>query len=323
MFKSVVCRIIIVIILTVWNISSGYSAVNYDTLATADNDVDSTLLYLKSKDFNRILDQAILYQNRADSLHRLSIEMRKEASRMDDPVSRGQFQKKIIRIEDSVLVLRSIANKQFMILSEGMPGSPGTIHPFLVKDTVISGITVYNYNLSDEFMARLDEIRQSPETESDDHGTLASKILVAENSASSPKKETSGSSSSKTASTKSSPSIPSGNYAGLIISDASPYGQGKSFERDYSIPPGVFYRIQLAVYRKALPADHFGGLAPITTENIPERDLIRYFAGKFSHMEDAKTALVKVRALGYPDAFMIGYYDGVKVSFSKLKGLEK
>ncbi len=172
-------------------------------------------------------------------------------------------------------------------------------------------------------MARLDEIRKSSETESNDQGTLASKIMAAENSVTSTKKETSGTSSLKTASSKSAPSIPSGNYTGLIISDASPYGPGKPFERDYTIPPGVFYRIQLAVYRKILPTDHFGGLAPITTEFIPERDLTRYFAGKFSHMEDAKTALVKVRALGYPDAFIIGYYDGVKVSFSKLKALEK
>jgi hypothetical protein len=69
--------------------------------------------------------------------------------------------------------------------------------------------------------------------------------------------------------------------------------------------------------------DHFGGLSPITTEYIPERELTRYFAGKFSRMEDAKAALVRVRALGYPDAFIIGYYDGVRVSFSKLRALEK
>jgi len=304
MFKSTHYRIWLIAIVLACSVKSGFAAGIYDTLNVAEPAAlsDSTMIYLESAEFNRILDKAILYQNRADSLYRISIEMRKEAARMDDPVSRGQYQKKIIRIEDSVLVLRSLANEQFLILAEGMPGNQRgkSIHPFLVKDTVLNGITVYKYDLSDEFMARLDEIRKSPET--------GSRAQVVENS---------GISTSKTSITKSALSP-----GGIHISETSPYGPGKPFERNYTVPPGVFYRIQLAVYRKELPADHFGGLSPITTEYIPERELTRYFAGKFKRMDNAKEALVKVRAMGYSDAFIIGYYNGAKASFSKLKALE-
>ena len=110
---------------------------------------------------------------------------------------------------------------------------------------------------------------------------------------------------------------------GFRISDVSPYNEDNPVERDFILPKGVFYRIQLAVYRNELAADHFGGLSPITTEAIPDRGLTRYFVGKFTRMEDVRSALVKVRALGYPDAFIVGYYDGQKSSFSKLKALEK
>ena len=51
--------------------------------------------------------------------------------------------------------------------------------------------------------------------------------------------------------------------------------------------------------------------------------MTRYFAGKFTRMENARSALLRVKSLGYPDAFIVGYYDGQKGSFSKLKALEK
>ena len=68
---------------------------------------------------------------------------------------------------------------------------------------------------------------------------------------------------------------------------------------------------------------HFGGLAPIMAEEIPGRNLTRYYVGKFTRMEEARKALNRVRSLGYRDAFIIGYYNGQKSSFSKLKALEE
>ncbi len=276
-FKSISQRTVIFLLIFSWSANPGSSQGVSDTLHPKDvQKKDSTLLLLDSPEFNKNLDQAILYQEQADNLNRQSIEMRKEAARIDDPIERGQLQKKIILVEDSVQVLRTMANEQFLILNESLPDymkekqGEESIHPFLVKDTVLNGITVYNYVLNEEFMASLEEIR---------------KPLEAAPVVSVPKTE-------------------------------------KSFEKDYTIPRGVFYRIQLAVYRNPLAADHFGELRPITTENIPERDLIRYFVGKFTRMDDARAALVKVKAMGYPDAFIVGYYDGVKASFSKLKALE-
>lgn len=256
---------------------------------------DSTMVLLNDLTFNRMLDRAIDYQHKADSLRRLSIEWRKEAAKMDDPTLRGRLQRRIILLEDSVEIYMALADEHFEFLNAGLPGEAKKVplHPFLIRDTVLNGITVYRYNLTEEFLALLREIRQPVVADSELPEPLQFK------------------------------NKPQKQLSGFRIFDSSPYSAGQPFEYEFSIPPGVFYRIQLAVYSKKIAPDHFGGLSPITTEPIPGRDLTRYFAGKFQRMEEARTALVKVRAMGYPDAFIIGYYDGLKGSFSKLKALEK
>jgi len=298
------------------------------TAENMDPVADSTLIYLMGTTFNRMLDQAIDYQRKADSLQRLSVEWRKQAARMDDPVSRGRIQKQIVQIEDSVAIFTNLANEHFSYLNAGIPekAKKEPQHPFLIKDTVLDGITVYNYNLNEEFITLLEEIR-TPKGDAITDQVAVVKKDVSSTGAKGPLPAVSKVPPASGPSDTESPAagLPAAGLpaAGFRIYDTSPYSGDNPVERDYTIPPGVFYRIQLAVYRNELQADHFGGLSPITTEAIPERGLTRYFVGKFTRMEEVRTALVKVRALGYPDAFIVGYYNGQKSSFSKLKALEK
>jgi hypothetical protein len=280
---------------------------------------DSFRMRLEGPEINAILDRAIHFQIRADSFQRVAIEWRKEAAVIDDPVARGRFQKRIIVLEDSLEVLRRIADNAFMELQNVLSEIPGyePVHPYLVRDTILHGITVYRYDLNEEFMEHLAGIReesQPPEVSP----SLSGNSVKAEEKAIA---EAQGEAANEHGGGPVERRQPSGE--GFTVFEVTPYGPDHPFEHDFTIPPGVFYRIQLAVYRNPLPADHFGGLSPITTEAIPERDLTRYFVGKFRRMDDAREALERVRTLGFSDAFIVGYYDGVKASFSKLKVLEK
>jgi hypothetical protein len=296
-FNGTLCQVLLFVLMS----GPADSAPLPDTIAVRD----SVLEYLDAPAFNRMLDRAIVYQKRADSLERLAVEWRKEASGMDDPVSRGRLQGRIVQIEDSAGIYNMLANEHFDFLSASLPEEREEIprHPFLVRDTVLNGITVYHYNLTDEFMARLDAIREEPDAGGS--GPAAAR-------------ESAGSGH-----TAEGEKLPSRETTGFRILDSSPYGPGKPFERDFTLPPGVFYRIQLAVYSKSVEPGQFGGLTPITTESVPGQELTRYFAGKFTRIDQAKAALTKIRAMGYPDAFIIGYYNGQKSSFSKLKALEE
>lgn len=247
---------------------------------------DTTGVFYENKTFNGFLDKAILYQQKADSLYTLSVEWRKELRNVYVPAGRMNLQKRITEAEDSIKIYREMAGTHFAY-ANGMIPFEKKRSPYLEKDTMLNGITVYQYKLTDDFMARLDDIEEA--------------------TASPPVQEAS-------------PSFIGINFR--IYAD-SPYSDAQTFEYDFPLPAGVFYRIQLAVYKTRLDPDRFKGLAPITTEKIPGKNLIRYFVGKFFSYQDAKQALGKVRAYGHEDAFIVGYYNGKKGSLSKLQELEK
>ncbi|MEN8157094.1 MAG: hypothetical protein ABFS10_09090 [Bacteroidota bacterium] len=102
----------------------------------------------------------------------------------------------------------------------------------------------------------------------------------------------------------------------------SPYNRNHPVPVDVAIPDGVFYRIQMGALGDAAAPDAFTGICPITAETIPERGLIKYYAGKFSIYADASDALVRVRSAGFEDAFIVSWYNGNPISTQRAKQLE-
>lgn len=250
------------------------------------NPADTSQVFYEDKTLNGFLDRAIMYQQKADSINELSIKWRKEILRMDDPAERTALQIRIALAEDSTGIYREMARVHFVYMNSTLPVEK-QLSPYLVKDTVLDGITVYQYRLSDDFLAKLNEKTEA---------LSASGELELE---------------------------PSASGFNFKIYNQTPYSAGQIFEYDFPLPAGVFYRIQLAVYKNRLDPDHFKGLSPITTEKIPEKNLIRFFVGKFYRYEEARSALIKVRAYGHTDAFIIGYYNGKKGTNQKLQELER
>jgi hypothetical protein len=247
---------------------------------------DTVQVFYEDRTLNGFLDRAIIYQQKADSLNELSIEWRKKVMKSDDPAERSALQKRIAEAEDSTGIYKEMARTHFAYMNSRLPVKKQR-SPHLVKDTVLDGITVYQYRLTDEFLSKLKERTEamsvSDETKVDQSGT--------------------------------------GIH--FKIYSQSPYTAAQTFEYDFPLPAGVFYRIQLAVYKNRLAPDFFKGLSPITTEKIPGKNLIRFFVGKFYRYKDARNALEKVRAYGHTDAFIIGYYNGTKGTFTKLQELER
>jgi N-acetylmuramoyl-L-alanine amidase len=91
---------------------------------------------------------------------------------------------------------------------------------------------------------------------------------------------------------------------------------------DVALPGGTFYRIQLGAFGSALEPGAFGGITPVTGEHVSDKRLVKYYAGKFSRYEDASTALPRIQSLGYEDAFIVAWYNGIQVSTQKAKQLE-
>ncbi len=109
----------------------------------------------------------------------------------------------------------------------------------------------------------------------------------------------------------------------FMILDASPYTVENPIPIDPKLPNGSFYRIQLGAFSQAVAPDAFGGISPITGETLPDRNLTKYYAGKFSKYIDAVASLSEVRSAGFDKAFIVSWFNGTKMSKDKVRKLEK
>ncbi|MBA7574093.1 hypothetical protein ES708_15895 [subsurface metagenome] len=93
-------------------------------------------------------------------------------------------------------------------------------------------------------------------------------------------------------------------------------------DEDKELPGKLVYKIQVAAFSKPVQPDYFKGLPSITTEKISNSNIIRYFAGLFKTYEAAQSALNDVRNRGFPDAYVVVYFEGRKISLNRAKSLE-
>ncbi|MFW5805754.1 MAG: SPOR domain-containing protein, partial [Bacteroidales bacterium] len=90
-----------------------------------------------------------------------------------------------------------------------------------------------------------------------------------------------------------------------------------SVRSDVVLPSGLTYRIQLGAYSNKMGASDFHGISPVMAEKIPGKPLIRYYAGIFFSYHQAKSALEKVRAKGFKDAYIVSYIDGMSIPLDR------
>lgn len=87
------------------------------------------------------------------------------------------------------------------------------------------------------------------------------------------------------------------------------------------IPPatnlleGIVYKVQVGAFRNPIPQDLFKGFAPLNYENGPN-GIKRYTAGIFLDENEAIVARNAIREIGYPDAFVVAFNNGERISVS-------
>ncbi len=95
-----------------------------------------------------------------------------------------------------------------------------------------------------------------------------------------------------------------------------------SVRTDVALPPGLTYRIQLGAYSNKMTGSDFHGISPVMAEKIPDKPLTRYYAGLFFSYHQAKSALEKVRAKGFKDAYIVSYMDGISIPLDRAIKIE-
>jgi hypothetical protein len=244
---------------------------------TAGQYLQTNAPFAGSPRYNKILTDAMILQNRIDSLEREAEGYRQEIMYMDNVTERNRLQFHLGILEEEIKAMQTEADSLFNVLS-GMKDFKVDYKNLLILDTIIEGIKVYKYNL-EKFNQR-DSSEKYPAEKPE-----------------------------------------SSNF--FSISKRTIYSPDNPFEHNFTIPSGVFYRIQMAAISQPAGWEQFGGIQPVTVETDNDRKLIKYFAGKFTEYSTADSALVRVRAAGFRDAFIVGYYNGNRMSTEQVREFEK
>ncbi len=261
-------------------------------------------------DYNKYLRQALDLQFKADSVAKLAREARLQAKSLPDPDERWALQKNIISWEKQSSDFQSKADEYYLVVKQMEKGNEVAkkVPDAIVKDTVINDITLYKYKMEDA-------VEQKPEVA--EPIVTESAVLIDNNLIAAPAPSPTPSPAVEPAS-KSEKSL-----SRFVLLDTSPYSANNPFPEETAFPKGSYYKIQLAVLSQNPDWKAFGGLSPVTFETVAGKPMKRYYAGSFAKYEDAKAAMEVVRGKGFPEAFIAGWFDGQKMTVTKVIELEK
>jgi hypothetical protein len=104
---------------------------------------------------------------------------------------------------------------------------------------------------------------------------------------------------------------------------SKPANSSEKVRIDSIVPPGLIYRIQIAVFRNPVLLSYFKGIEPVYGFRVAGTDKTNYYAGMFRRQADAVRALSVVRQKGFHDAFIVSLSRGKTVSPDRAALLEK
>ena len=98
---------------------------------------------------------------------------------------------------------------------------------------------------------------------------------------------------------------------------------GEKIKIDPETPAGLIYRIQIAVFRNPVPPSYFKGITPVYGFKVAGTENTCYYAGMFRRLADATKALSEVKSKGFKDAFVVSLSENKRVSSDRAAVMEK
>ncbi|MBK7668951.1 MAG: hypothetical protein IPJ32_17380 [Sphingobacteriaceae bacterium] len=133
-----------------------------------------------------------------------------------------------------------------------------------------------------------------------------------------PRNNTNNTANNNTAANNNTPNVNAVPFkaAGVEVKTNNAYSANTPIPVDAKIPAGLIFRVQIGAFKAPVPNNAFGGLTPVNGETTPN-GYIRYTAGNFDKFEDANAVKNDLRNLGYQDAFVVGFYEGRRISINE------
>lgn len=110
---------------------------------------------------------------------------------------------------------------------------------------------------------------------------------------------------------------------GFSLKGSCPYSNSNPIPMNVKLPDCIIFKVQVGAFVNPIEQTAFKGLFPVTGEKLPNSKFAKYFVGMFRSEEATRMVLAEVKKLGYPDAFIVAYLDGNKISPTQASNIIK
>lgn len=270
----------------------------------------NSMLRPQNRSYDKVLAEALVLQIRADSLSRIARDLRIQAKEAIDESIRKQFASDIILAEREAKSTQLLADKQFTLANSLKPAAvkqEPVENSSVQLSREINGIRVYQYTGNSDGTEIEYISPEEPATGEENTEKPAPAVPLADLTL------------ATTGNKEVSKPVKTDEFA---ILEKSPYSDVRPIQQGLGTNRGLIYRIQLGVFSKIRPNDAFGGITPVVYEPFAGGSMFKYYAGLFYSMNSVTEALVKVRAAGFPDAFLVAFFDGKPITTEKAREIE-
>ncbi len=249
--------------------------------------------------YEKILDDAVVLQSKADSLNDMAARQRKEAAGLTGS-EKSRLMAAAASNEAQAQDLQKSADQKYSQAQSSM----NPVRDTAAIESVKKKTTPAGKEVKDSLAQTAEKQPIKPGTQTAKNVEIPAVQLDAKNVA------------------VGEPSVPVEAYSDFEVIPGPSIFDDTAIKINPDVPDGLIYRIQVAVFRNPVNVSHFKGLKPIYGFR-GSNGLTTYYAGMFRRSADAHDALSVVRGKGFRDAFVVAFSGSKRVSGARAREMEK
>jgi len=245
---------------------------------------------MEQKEYNEVLNAALQYQLKSDSLSRIAEDVRQNMQASKNEAEKSKQKREIYLLEQRSKTAQLKADelydkaRTYEIAYAGKTQTKSS-YPQVSNEMVKNAFSTKEGKTPNTKDVKKQEEKKKPTKET----KIAAKPIVNE----------------------------------FKIVSKTPYKSTSDIPLNKPLPDGLLYRIQMGAFSKTIEPDRFKGIVPINGETIQNSAVTKYYAGMFSKMTDAEKALNKIHEYGFKDAYIVSFFNGRYIPINRAKELEK
>lgn len=241
-------------------------------------------------EYDSLLNSAINYQLKADSLRWVIDEKRTVFDNTEEGQERAKLTNVIIGLEREIYALQKKADQCYLKVRE------------IEQTNLASQKTIY------EDVKKVEEVKNNEKVEEqniyvepEQDSIVIAKLAIIEEE---PEE------------------IINPFNVGVSVEKPIVYNLENPIPMNETLPKGIVYMIQLGAFSSEKAPAIFNGLTPLSCIKKSDSKIRRYLAGKFQQLKEAENGLLIVRSNGFKDAYIVAFSNGIIIPVKNAVKLE-